>query len=69
MSAAGYLEPHPQGTEVTALAQGCLHSVGNHTAHTRLWALGDTSCLRVAEQSLADGFREQLWVGEDENPA
>lgn len=68
-SAAGYLEPRPQGAEVTALAQGCLHSVGNHIAHTCPRALGDTSCLRVGEQSLADGFGEQLRVGEDENPA
>lgn len=66
--AAAYLEAHPQAAEVASLAQGGLHGVDDHIAHAHPRALGELSRLRVGDQRIADGFREQLWVSKDENP-
>lgn len=66
---ASYLEARLQAANVTALAQGRLHGVDDHVAHACPRALGDLSCLCVSDQRVADGFREQLWIGKDENPA
>ena len=68
-SAASYLEACLQAADVAALAQGRLHGMDDHIAHACPGALGDLSCLCVGDQSVADGFREQLWISKDENPA
>lgn len=68
-SGTTYLEDPLQGTDVAALAQGRLHGVDDHVGHARPGALRDLSCLRVGDQRVADGFREQLRISKDENPA
>lgn len=67
--AACYLEGRLQAADVAALTQGCLHGVDDHVAHAHPGALGEPSCLRVSDQRVADGFREQLGISKDENPA
>lgn len=66
--AARYLEGRLQAADVAALAQGRLHGVDDHVAHALPGALGEPSGLRVSDQRVADGFREQLGISKDENP-
>lgn len=63
-----YLESGPEAMDVAGVTQGRLQGVGDYAAHAAPGALGHPGRLGVGDQGGADGLRQQLWVGKDENP-